>query len=546
MIFLPIVERELRVAARRWPTYWLRAGAAFGAITVGTFMYLVNYSDAPHEIAKVMFGVLSGLGVVYGMFAGVRWTADSFSEEKREGTLGLLFLTDLKGYDVVLGKLAATSLGSFYGLLAIFPVLAIPLLMGGVTHGEFWRMALVLVDTFLFSLTVGIFVSTISMSSRKAMAGTLCLILLVMVILPISTEWIAAFRRWPRVAEALNWGCPFYAFRYSFDLEYSADYKKFWWSAGVIHGLSWICLHPGVRDRTVVLAGPGGGRGAHAVADGLAELELWRSGRARGVPAAAAGRERLLLAGGPRAAQAGPCVGFFGATAACWVWGWLEMGNEWFGPPAYVVTACVVNSVLKFWVASEAGRRLGEDRRLGALELLLSTPLSVGEILRGQLLALRRQFLAPVAFAMVVEFSFLVASGRKEVSSGDPGVVAFWGALILMLAADMIALTWVGMWVALTAHNPNRATGHTVLRLLVLPWLVILVAAMLGAVMQSSRIQSGNFILGMWVVTGLVFDLGFALNAAWHLKNSFREVAMQRFSRRRSWLKRWFGGGAKN
>ena len=32
----------------------------------------------------------------------MRNTADSLSAEKREGTLGLLFLTDLRGYDVVL------------------------------------------------------------------------------------------------------------------------------------------------------------------------------------------------------------------------------------------------------------------------------------------------------------------------------------------------------------------------------------------------------------------------------------------------------------
>ena len=45
-------------------------------------------------------------------------------------------LTDLSGYDVVFGKLAATSLRSFCGLLAILPVLAIPLLLGSVTGKE--------------------------------------------------------------------------------------------------------------------------------------------------------------------------------------------------------------------------------------------------------------------------------------------------------------------------------------------------------------------------------------------------------------------------
>jgi len=34
-------------------------------------------------------------------------TADTLSGESREGTLGLLFLTDLRSWDVTLGKLAS-------------------------------------------------------------------------------------------------------------------------------------------------------------------------------------------------------------------------------------------------------------------------------------------------------------------------------------------------------------------------------------------------------------------------------------------------------
>ena len=101
-------------------------------------------------------------------------TSDCLSEEKREGTLGLLFLTDLKGYDVVIGKLTAKSMNSFYAVLSVVPILALPLLMGGVTAGEFARMALVVVNTLLFSLTLGICVSAVSHSPRKARDGTLC------------------------------------------------------------------------------------------------------------------------------------------------------------------------------------------------------------------------------------------------------------------------------------------------------------------------------------------------------------------------------------
>src|SRR3954469_487345 len=142
MTVLPIVARELRVASRRRGTYWVRTGAALAVIILGTWFFLMMQREAPHEIGQVLFGILTGSAVLYCLLSGVRSTADCLSQEKREGTFGLLFLTDLKGYDVVLGKLAANSLSALYGVLAVVPMLAIPLLMGGVALGEFGRMAL--------------------------------------------------------------------------------------------------------------------------------------------------------------------------------------------------------------------------------------------------------------------------------------------------------------------------------------------------------------------------------------------------------------------
>src|SRR3974390_3432096 len=118
MTFLPIVNRELRVAARRHSTYWVRLLLAMAAVLIGFFLYLANTRTPRAEVAQQIFGGLAFLALIYGLASGRRFTADCLSEEKREGTLGLLFLTDLNGYDVVLGKLTATSVSAFFGLLA--------------------------------------------------------------------------------------------------------------------------------------------------------------------------------------------------------------------------------------------------------------------------------------------------------------------------------------------------------------------------------------------------------------------------------------------
>jgi len=97
-------------------------------------------------------------------------------------------------------------------------------------------------------------------------------------------------------------------------------------------------------------------------------------------------------------------------AASLWAWGCVGCGSEWFNEAVYFPTAILLNSVLKLWVASVAGHRLGADHKSGALELGLSTTLSVKDILRGQWLALARQFLRPLVLVIGVEVVFLLAS----------------------------------------------------------------------------------------------------------------------------------------
>src|SRR5687767_8468834 len=156
---LPIVARELRVASRRSRTYarrWVVALAAvlFGGWFVWTFSSLrilgVGQTQIFQNLAQTIF--------VLCLFAGIT-TADCLSEEKREGTLGLLFLTDLKSYDIVLGKLAATSLNAFYALLGLIPMLSLAVLLGGVTIGDVAGVSLVLANTMFLSLSLGMLIS---------------------------------------------------------------------------------------------------------------------------------------------------------------------------------------------------------------------------------------------------------------------------------------------------------------------------------------------------------------------------------------------------
>lgn len=194
MTLLPVVERELRVASRRPATYWGRMAVGLLASTLGTYLFVLSEQFAWSELGTTLFLAFAWLAFLSCMLAGARHTATCISSERREGTLGLLFLTDLKGYDIVLGKLVASSVAALQGVLAILPILAIPLLLGGVTAAQFLRSVAVLLATLLYSLALGLCVSVWFDNDRRASAVTTLLLVTVTI-----GPWTAALLwfHWP-------------------------------------------------------------------------------------------------------------------------------------------------------------------------------------------------------------------------------------------------------------------------------------------------------------------------------------------------------------
>src|SRR5258706_9665637 len=103
--------------------------------------------------------------------------------------------TDLRGYDVAGVKLLATSMRVFYALLAVLPILAVTLLMGGVAGAQFWKTSLALINALFCSLAAGLFVSAISRDSQKALLATLFLLMLIAVGGPLVDAIFAGIKK---------------------------------------------------------------------------------------------------------------------------------------------------------------------------------------------------------------------------------------------------------------------------------------------------------------------------------------------------------------
>ena len=537
------------VASRRRSTYWVRTGAALLVIIAGTWLFLMMQNDSPKDIALALFCTMTGGAVLYALLSGVRVTADCLSEEKREGTLGLLFLTDLKGYDVVIGKLMASSMNAFYSVLAIVPVSALPLLLGGLTPGEFGRMALVAVNTLLFSLSIGLLVSSLSRSAQKAAATTLFLLIIFNGLLPACGLSLAVVGKTVGIKPIFLLPSAGFSFFQALDSQYIGDKKLFWYSVGLLHLVTWCCL--GLAS----LIAPHSWQERPAGVRRLRWRErcaLWLNGDAI---ERRTFRTRLLeqnafywLSARVRARPA--YVWAFMALVACfWVWGLAKFRRDWLGFPVYGGTALLLNGALRYWFAAESVRQLGEERKAGTLELLLSTPLSVPEILGGQALALSRQFLGPVLLTLALETTFLLAV-PSDISEPDDRALWFSAgtAFMLMLVADIVAMHWLGMWLALTAKNTNRAGGACLVRILFVPWCLIAIVMLmlvLGAVTGIREPEPGwKFFLGLWFCLGVGTDVVYAVWARHKLLHQFRLAAQTRFTAPRSWWRNLLSGSA--
>ena len=536
MNFLPVITRELQVQARQASTNRMRWIAACAVMLIWCLLMTTGNRSSPHDRAQLIFIAIGIVCLGYLMMSGVFQTADCISEERREGTLGLLFLTDLKGYDVVFGKLASTSLHSFYTFLAVVPVMALPLLMGGMTVGEFWRVTLVLVVTLFLSLSVGIFISSVSRDSRGAMSITFLVMLVLAGVMPLLWLWSVSGNVLKTGEERLLWPSPPHAFMCAFDNYYSSGRgaQEFWNSVLTMMVIGTSCLVAACVLLPRVWQESGEGTR-------VKRFWQWRPFASRAKQRAkAAGqllrdsRPFLWLAtrdGRPRALAH---WAFFLLTPA-WIYlyavvlGLESRARNRAEFPILLLLTYAMHLILKCLLAAEASRRFSEDRASGALELLLVTPLRPAEIVasqfRGVWLSFRWCFLALTLMnlALLACVNFGESFGSNNIARTMFSLMLAGGMALLFV--DGFALINVGMWTAMTTKRHARAFMSTMLRVMLPPVVCIVLIFFLAESGAVSGNTSEQVVLIAWLVIGGIVSFIGAGTAAANLSSYFREIA---------------------
>ncbi len=412
----PVLQRELREQARQVTTYWLRVIAA----GVAMLLFWLAWEQEANG------GALNGRGYFLGlhrlMFLGIWFfgpvlTADCLSRERREGTLGLLFLTPLRPVDVVVGKAFIHALRGLAFVLAAIPIMVVPVLLGGVTWYDAVRMILLQLAALGLALVAGLTASALTESWWRArLLAFLFALLAAGLFVTLHAGIQVILQGWnPFVASPLD------SFGQQFSVVFGQTlarqgglvemgFSGFWqdWSLGPIG--------PGsVRVALVVLASAWTLVGIVVWLAALGVQRTWRQ-----EPLSARGETihrwftevRLGRTWWRRRRgsilSANPIHWLQSRTWAARLGGWALLGV------ALALAATVVDlprssaegfyflgrTILLGSVAFAGAASFRQERESGALELWLVTPLKPSTVVNGRLAGLAKRFLVPTLIVL--------------------------------------------------------------------------------------------------------------------------------------------------
>ena len=470
MTFQPIVARELRVHSRRATTQWLRWAVAVAA---GLLVFQILFFNDSNSGGRQAYQMLLGIGCVLAG-AGALLTADAVSRERRDGTLGFLFLTDLNGHDVALGKFVASGLTAFYALIGLAPALALPVLAGGVNLSEVARATVSLLHILFVSLALGLWVSTRAESQYAAIRKAASLILGIL-LLPMAVLFLPSFSLYLTPLLLLS---PLESLRTSFEATFLAVSSNYWWSLFLsqLEGCCFLLLAARNTARTWRESTSGQGRKADVERTARwprlspRETVSWRASQLSGQGTI------LWSAAGLVALQGFPFLLFAS--------GFLRTGGfAWLAFYQGGVLAMQLGSAGLF--AWAGARFFLETRRSGELELLASTPVGAQELVSGQWTALWQRLRWVVLFLVfVVGLPSAVRTLMPGYGAGFfPPPMYLLRSLLTLVGevVSVLALVWLGMWLGLRVRRPLVAVAAAVAIVDGLPWLVFSFSSMVMA-----------------------------------------------------------------
>ncbi len=538
VVLPPVLQRELLVRARRGSTPWIRLGIYLMALMLVALltipaMMMGSITGGGMGGGRVVFEPLRYLLLVYALFEGSRCVAAAIPDERRDGTLGFLFLTNLRSWEVLLGKTAGGALSAFYGAMVVAPLFVIPLLLGGVTGGEVFRSLVTLFSGLLLAIGCGTVASAFCLTTLPAILLGLGLTALLSTG-PLILGTLVAFAvgggsetHWS------GWLSPFTSTLLGNDAAYYRSPEPFWWSillqlsTAVLLALlaSWR-LAANWRDGSV-LAAPREPKlritAAAAPTTRLRREEAlpkWLSGMGTTPLARTLGgrinlRRWIVVLVGLQLLITVPAfiAMFVGGTSGAMIAGILQIPLFFAGLASQLIliyTAC---------------RIFSDARHTGEMEILLTSPVTDRELVT-TLWHLLRNGLVWVFGVMVL--GAVVGFLGRETSPAFAGAQTepVWASVLTLVftlaseALHLVGIVWAAMWFGVKTTRTSGAMIKTFVLVVVVTglvkWLIffcIQIPLLFGGVV--TRGTPPSWLMSMMVAYPAV--IGGILSFLWYL-----------------------------
>lgn len=526
----------MRLSARD-PKMYLGRTVSSGVMLLVGVGFVIAYNQAGRNATQVMFALMGFLLLQVCLFGGAQATADSISKEKREGTVGLLLLTSLSPFQIVVGKLVANTIRLFYDLMVALPVLSMMVLLGGVDGMTLLTMGVVLLNTVFVCAAFGLWASSVEKERTRASTKAVMLVLTFWILLPsvaaicqryFGPSFVLQLLSLFSFSGALTMGGPMAVFGFQI-----LGSKSQWLAVLAMHLVGWFCIWLAVR--------------------GL--RKTWQDAPASAKPSLKE-RLRAMSFGNPRVRQAHRA-----RLLAINPFYWLASRDLHRRLKAWVVTLSFMLFVvfmpgggpLVIWhfltmvvmlsffsqmtFSSNAAAQLSQEYEQGTLEMLLATPLSPREIIQGQLAALRDTFGGQVL--MIAALGVAVGSwGTIELyyrGAAEYPMFAFGTVcLVINYVLSMRAYAWLGMWCVTISADPKKAHGQAVVRGFLIPLMgvtALILAEVAFKLVTGSRreLMDGSGTLFAWLILSTVNALYWVRKVKRELPDRIRLFAAKRY-----------------
>ena len=533
----PVLQRELLVRARRGSTIWIRLGIYLLALMLVALllipaMAMGAMTGMGMASGRIIFEPLRYLLLIYALFEGARSVASAIPDERREGTLGLLFLTNLRSWDVLLGKTASGALTSIYGALVVAPLFAIPVLLGGVTGGEVFRTLISLFAALLLALGCGTLASACCRTTLPALLMGIGLAAMMATIPFVAVSLIESTRPGVGIDHWSGWLSPFISLNLGSDAAYYADPGPFWYAtisqlamAGVLAIAGSMRLATNWRDGSLFTSTTDAVRRKEARTrpkEGLRReisLPRWLAGMGTSPLARTLGgrinlRRWIALLVILQVLGSLPVIlsAFVGGMGGGMVVGLLAIP---------VFFADLAAELILIYTAC---RIFSDARHTGEMEILLTSPVTDRELVM-TLWHLLRNGLVWVFVIMVLQAVFQVAGRDESLTFGASPTTPLWIPILsaaINLAAEalhLVGVVWAAMWFGLKSTKTSGAMIKTFVLVIVVTGLIkwILYAAIQIPLMTGffSRGTPPGWFMSLYVI--IPSAIGGVLSFLWYL-----------------------------